>query len=651
MTRDEHLATIKQADHEYYDLDNPSLSDAEYDELRRSYIDKYGAEDLNYVPGSVSSDFEEFRHPTPVISLEKWTKGKDDEKDLRAKIEKLWPVEVQPKFDGLTIVAYPNPDGSCKFVTRGGGDTGEVLPNFIPMYEGPGINNSDFAIRGEAFITPENFERLNAALIADGEEPKKSIRNIASGIVRRKDRSPYLHLLSFVVYDLPGQDMTPVEMRKIVGEQTKFTFTDGYSFETVDEVIEGVERIHDDILSLGIYPIDGMVIKSCQQNSGYRFGSTAHHVRNATAWKTLMAQEEFETTLIDVIWQMGKSKATPVGVIEPTNIDGATVNRVTLNNAAWIKERGIKLNSRIAVRRSGHVIPNFVRVIEPGDKDIVLDVCPACGGPLEEINGQQFCINPDCSERIARNIAFMASKDVLDINGLSIETARKLVDHWKKGHPGERFNQNIIFRTSVRDFEQLEGFGERSAFKIRQAIVRRQTNVELPRFIKALCIPGIGNDVGKKLADHFGSLWGMANERKDQGSTDAFVKNVLLKINGIGPVVAETVASQEFWDAVDNLKELVIIAPYEKEESVMVGEFVGKTFVLTGKGPQSRSYYENLIVEAGAKVGKAVNSKTDFLVMADVNSTSSKAKKARELGTELISYEKMEKMLAEPKKG
>ena len=644
MTKSEHLAAIQQADKEYYELDNPSMTDAEYDELRRSYIEQYGTEDLDYVPGNASEDFEKFRHPTPVISLEKWTKGKDEEKDLRAKIEKLWPVEIQPKFDGLTVVAYPNADGSCKFVTRGGGDVGEVLPNFIPEYEGAGINNSDYAIRGEVFITPENFERLNAALVADGEESKKSIRNIASGLVRRKDRSPYLDLLSFVVYDLPGQDMTPAEMRKIVGEQTKFTFADGYSFETVDEVIEGVERIHDDILSLGIYPVDGMVIKSCQQNSGYRFGSTAHHVRNAVAWKTIEAQEEFETTLIDVIWQMGKKKATPVGVIEPTNIDGATVNRVTLNNAAWIKERGIKLNSRIAVRRSGHVIPNFVRVIEPGNKDIVLDVCPACGGPLEEINGQQFCINPDCSERIARNIAFMASKDVLDINGLSIETARKLVDHWKKGHPGERFNQNIIFRTSVKDFEQLEGFGERSALKIRQAIVRRQTNVELPRFIKACCIPGLGIDIGKKLADHFGSLENMEEELDPSKNYLGYEK--LKAIKGIGPVVAEKIACDDaFWNAVDALKQFVTIAPYQKEESVVVGDFVGKVFVLTGKGPQSRSYYENLIVEAGAKVGKAVNSKTDFLVMADVNSTSSKAKKARELGTELISYEKLEDML------
>ena len=143
MTKEEHLAAIKKADHEYYDLDNPSMSDAEYDQLRRSYIDQYGADDLNYVPGDATDGFEKFRHLTPVTSLSKWTKGVDDEDDLKAKIKELWPVEIQPKYDGLTVVAYPKADGTCNYVTRGlGGEIGELLPNFIPEYEGI-VNNSN----------------------------------------------------------------------------------------------------------------------------------------------------------------------------------------------------------------------------------------------------------------------------------------------------------------------------------------------------------------------------------------------------------------------------------------------------------------------------------------------------------------------------
>ncbi|MBQ5503173.1 MAG: hypothetical protein IIT82_10750, partial [Selenomonas sp.] len=162
MTREEHLAAIKKADREYYELDNPVLADEEYDALRRSYIDKYGVEDLNYVPGSAAGDFDKFSHPHPVTSLSKWTKGVDSEADLVKKVAELWPVVIQPKYDGLTVVAYPNADGSCRFVTSGlGGRIGEVLPNFISRYEGAGVNNSGFAIRGEVYITQENFAKMN----------------------------------------------------------------------------------------------------------------------------------------------------------------------------------------------------------------------------------------------------------------------------------------------------------------------------------------------------------------------------------------------------------------------------------------------------------------------------------------------------------
>ena len=643
MTREEHLAAIKQADHEYYDLDNPTLSDAEYDKLRRDYIDQYGAADLNYVPGGASDGFEKFQHPTPVTSLSKWTKGVDDEADLKKQIEKLWPVEVQPKYDGLTVVAYPNADGSCRFVTRGlGGEIGEVLPNFIPEYEGAGVNNSDYAIRGEVFITSDNFERLNSALTFDGEEPMKNMRNAAAGLLRRKERSQYLDLLSYVVYDLPGQDMTPDEMREIVSEQTKFTFTDGFDCDTVEETVEGIEQLYADIINLQTYPIDGIVIKSCQQNSGYRFGSTAHHPRNAFAWKAL--QEEVETVVRDVIWQMGRSKATPVAIVDPVQIDGTTVTKASLHNAAEIERLGLKIGATVKIRKANQIIPQITEVIKPGDKDITLDVCPACGGPLEEVNGQQFCVNPDCPERIAQNIAFLGQKDVLDIPGLSIQTARKIV----KVFDGltDEVKQNAIFELSPVDYKFLPGFGNKSAQKLYDAVQKARNNVELPRFIKALCIPGIGNNIGKILADKYGSIEHM--EDWIDGFMECCLSDMgeaeLMKIDGIGPVAAKTIMSDEFWEAVDALREYIDIAPYEKPEPV-TGDYAGKVFVLTGKMVHPRSYYVEKIEAAGGKEGSSVNSKTDYLVIADVNSQSSKAKKARELGTKLISPEELEKML------
>ena len=638
MTREEHLAAIKKADHEYYDLDNPAMTDAEYDQLRRSYIDKYGAEDLNYVPGGVSDSFEKFRHPTPVTSLSKWTKGVDDETDLKKQIEKLWPVEVQPKYDGLTVVAYPNTDGSCRFVTRGlGGEIGEVLPNFIPAYEGVGVNNSDYAIRGEVFITPDNFEKLNNALISAGEEPMKNMRNAAAGLLRRKERSTYLDMLSYIVYDIPGQDMTPAEMRKIITEQTKFTFTDGFEYDAVEETIKGIEQLYDDTVSLRIYPIDGIVIKSCQQNSGYRFGNTAHHPRNMIAWKA--SQEEKETVVRDVVWQMGRSKATPVAIVDPVEIDGTTVTKASLHNAAMIKELGLKIGATVKIRKANQIIPQITAVIKPGDKEISLAVCPSCGGPLEEINGQQFCVNPDCKERIAQNIAFLGQKDVLNIPGLSIQTARKIVETYSMAIKEEK--QNVIFTMMIDDFEHLPGFAKKSAQKLFYAVQTVHDGVDFPRFVKALCVPGIGRHVGELLQEYYGSLDDIYNA--------IFVvkdRDDLLSIPGLGGTIVDTLLSEEFakqWDALMDAKVFPTINNQEKD--VVVGEFVGKTFVLTGKMAHPRSYYEDLIEKAGAKTGSAVNSNTDYLVIQDVNSQSSKAKKARELGTALISPEELEDML------
>ncbi len=648
MTREEHLAAIKQADHEYYDLDNPSMSDAEYDSLRRSYIDQYGTEDLDYVPGNVSDKFEKFKHPHEVISLDKWTRGVDKETSLIKKLNELWPVEIQPKYDGFTVVAYSNPDGSCKFVTRGGGTEGEVLPNFIPEYEGEGVNTSGYPVRGEVIITPENFKKLNEELVAAGEEPMKNPRNCASGLLRRKERSPHLHLLSYIAYDIPGLDVPPQEIRQVIFDNTKFTVTGAQQFDTVEETIAGVEQMYANINENQTAPIDGIVIKSCQPGSLAKFGSTDHHPRNSMAWKCLQEDDCYETYIRDVIWQTGRERVTPVALIEPTEIDGTTVTRATLDNAAQIKKLGIKINSKILIRKAGAVIPKIVRVLEDGDIDIVIGECPCCGAPLiEEDNGLQYCSNPKCEERIAQAIAFLADKDVLNIDQLGIEAARKIVGMYDTTPYGSS-PQNIIFELEVEDIRELPGYAKKSAETLYNNIQNARENVDLPHFIKALNIPAIGATVGKKLAEKYGSIGGILGELDYEAEPDEVMREAkakkLQEIDGIGPVTARTLVSEEFWTALNELREYIEPLEYKKEE-IAVGEFVGKTFVLTGKAEEHpRAFYETLILNAGAKVGSGVTSKTYALVAADANSTSSKAKKARELGIKIISYEELERM-------
>ena len=640
MTREEHLAAIKKADREYYELDNPVLADEEYDALRRSYIDKYGAEDLNYVPGSASGEFDKFTHPSPVTSLSKWTKGVDSEADFAKKTAELWPVVIQPKYDGLTVVAYPNDDGSCRFVTRGlGGRIGEVLPNFISRYEGAGVNNSGFAIRGEVYITQENFAKMNAELALQGEEPMKNMRNAAAGILRRKERSPFVDLLSYVCYEIPGEDITPLAAKKIISDQTSFTVTEMVELKAPNTALSEIEAYYESLKAANTVPIDGIVLKSCQENSLEKFGFTAHHPRNGFAYKAL--SEKFVTVVRDVIWQMGRRKATPVAIVDPVEIDGATVTRASLHNAAMIKELGLKIGATVEIHKANEIIPQITRVLEEGTEEITLAVCPSCGQPLEEVNGQQFCVNPACDERLAQDIAFVGSKDVLNIDGLSIETARKMVNYAKQQNTVKQLNYTVLFTFTVEMLEALEGFARKSAEKLYGNIAAARQNVELPRFIKALCLPGIGSDVGKILADNFGDLSNLTQKMAAAENPQA----MLQEINGIGPKTAEIVTSENFLTAVRLLEQYVTIAPYVPAKTP-AGDYAGKIFVLTGKMAQPRSYYVELIEKAGGKEGKAVSSKTDFLVIQDVNSTSSKAVKAREVGTKLISPEELVDMLS-----
>lgn len=652
MTREEQLNTIKSADNAYYNLNNPTMTDQEYDALRTDYIEKYGSDDLNYVPGN-SITSRKFKHPIEVTSLAKV--DEDEVAKLKSEIKRLGSVVIEPKYDGLTVVAYPKEDGSYFFVTRGSGSEGDILKWF--KNEKLTGSNTKYAIRGEAFMTQENFEKMNADLIKNGEEPKANPRNAAAGILNpaRKEVSPYLNLISYICYDVIGLDVSESEKLNYITANTPFDPTSFYVFNSdddLDTIVKYISNRRNEIVENNTYPIDGMVVKSNEDGSLKKFGSTDHHPKNAFAVKS--CQSAVYSILKNVSWQLGKTGAlTPIAEFDPIHILGSAVSKASLSNPDEIKRLGLKIGDKIGVIKAREIIPKIVINNGGGNKDIVIpDKCPSCGQSLIKNGPVLQCQNELCNEKIAQKIAFMGSKKVLNIDGLSIQTARKIVNYFYDNYTDllESEGQNIIFYLKKEDILKLDGFSEKSANNLYKSIQDAITpnKVSIPRFIKACCVDSIGEDVGKILASEYGSLQSMYDalsptmRSKDEYT---FIHDKLNSLDGIGKETAKIVLSEDFWISINNLWSYIEPADYELPNTESSNSNIsGKVFVLTGKMPKKRNEYEAMITSKGGIVAGSVSKNTDYLVIADVNSTSSKAEKARKLGTKLISPTELEEL-------
>ena len=653
MTREEQLNAIKSADNAYYNLNNPTMTDQEYDALRTDYIEKYGLDDLNYVPGN-SITSRKFKHPIEVTSLAKV--DEDEVAKLKSEIKRLGSVVIEPKYDGLTVVAYPKEDGSYFFVTRGSGSEGDILKWF--KNEKLTGSNTKYAIRGEAFMTQENFEKMNADLIKNGEEPKANPRNAAAGILNpaRKEVSPYLNLISYICYDVIGLDVSESEKLNYITANTPFEATSFYVFNSgddLDTIVKYISNRRNEIVENNTYPIDGMVVKSNEDGSLKKFGSTDHHPKNAFAVKS--CQSAVYSILENVSWQLGKTGAlTPIAEFDPIHILGSTVSKASLSNPDEIKRLSLKIGDKIGVIKAREIIPKIVINNGGGNKDIVIpDKCPSCGQSLIKNGPVLQCQNELCNEKIAQKIAFMGSKKVLNIDGLSIQTARKIVNYFYDNYTDllESEGQNIIFYLKKEDILKLDGFSEKSANNLYKSIqdVTLPDKVSIPRFIKACCVDSIGEDVGKILAMEYGSLQSMYDalsptmRSKDEYT---FIYDKLNSLDGIGKETAKVVLSEDFWTSINNLWSYIEPAYYELPNTESSDSNIsGKIFVLTGKMPKKRNEYEAMIISKGGIVVSSVSKNTDYLVIADVSSTSSKAVKARKLGTKLISPEELEELL------
>ena len=643
MTREEHLAAIKAADAAYYNADAPLMADSEYDKLRADYIAKYGAADLDYVPGEAAAAFSKFRHTVPVISLAK-VKYDEERGKLETELRRLWPVLHEPKLDGLTVVAYPKSDGSCTFVTRGDGKTGEVIPFFIRGYERSGVNRTGEAVRGEVFMDVATFSAINAEREAAGEELFRNPRNAAAGILRNKERSAYLDRLRYMVYDLPALDIAEPDKLAMLREKTAFEVAPVGGADSVEEEMEAIGKFYEEHLQVGV-PIDGVVVKNAKAGSLARFGGTNHHNSNAVAVK--FRPDQAKTALREIVWQVGRDSLTPVAVFDEVELDGTTVSKASLHNWANVRRLALHPGDAVLVEKANEIIPQVIQNFgqeTPPAPFARPTACPACGAALasrrletaipdipEDEQIELFCPNDACAEKLAQAVAYLGSRRLLAIDGLSVMTARKLTG--ATGETSARISAPWdIFRLTVEDFKALPGFAEKSAAALYEAVQGARQSCDLAHFVAACCVPGVGLTVGGALMRRYHTVDALFAALSDETR-----KEELTAIDGIGETLAAILQGRKFMTAFSALREHITPTTYEPPaESAGSPQGRSLTFVITGKLSRPRDEIKAELEARGHKVTGSVSKNTDYLLCESKDSQSSKAKKARELGTQVI---------------
>ena len=624
---------------EYYEYDNPTVSDAEYDALYYELVDLENATGVvlpdsptKRVGGAPLKEFATYTHKLRLYSLDK-AKGEEELDKYFARILKTlndFPtMTVERKFDGLTLSITYNNGELVTAATRGDGVTGENVTEQVKTIKSVPLTIS---YKGEIEIQGEGLMRLSALKKYNEKAtvPLKNARNGVAGAIRNLDpKVTKKRNLDFVAYNVGFcQDnlfSTQAEVNAFLRKEG-FLTDDAFSvINSKEEVIEVLNRIEDGRSNFD-FLIDGAVLKINDLALRDELGFTEKFPRWALAYK--FDAEETTTMLEDVIWQVSRTqKLNPLAVLTPVDLMGVTVKRATLNNYMDIQKKGVKLNSRVFIRRSNDVIPEITGLAEltPFSRDIeVPSVCPACGAPTQ-INGAfVYCTNPTkCAPAIVALLDHFAQKSCMNIEGFSEKTAEQLYNEFGLKSPYE------LYDLTVEKLRNLDGFKDKKASNLIESIAKSK-NTTLDRFIFSLGIPTIGKKTAKQLADRFGNIDSLINANKEE----------LLLLDDFGEIMANNVI--DFFASVDNrdlIEKLLSRGIEIKTEEVKEGVFSGKNVVLTGSlASYKRSKAAELIVERGGKMSDSVSKSVNLVIVgADAGS---KLAKAQKLGIEIWDEEK-----------
>ncbi len=644
MTRQEWLVQkLNEYAYNYYVLDKPIVSDKDYDVLYDELvaIEKQTGVVLPDSPtqrvgGEILKGFKKVEHKVKLYSLDKCNTYGELSKwvtDIKSEFPQA-TFSVEYKYDGLRIVIEYKNGYLYRASTRGNGIVGEDITAQVKTIKSVPLKISydgDLTVQGEGMITLSNLERYNKT----ATEPLKNARNAAAGAIRNLDpKVTASRKLDVFFYDIVSIDKTFETQQQQHNFLTDNGFLSGDMFKvcsSADEIISELDRVDKIKNSIDIL-IDGMVIKLNNVKARDDFGFTSKFPKWAIAYK--FEAQEVTTMLKDVIWGVGRTgKVTPIAVLEPVELAGATVTRATLNNIEDIKKKKIELNSLVFVRRSNEVIPEVLGVaqtFEDSKKIEPIKTCPSCGESLVMVGPNLFCKNANCRDKITTKLAYFGSRNCLNIEGFSKKTAEQLYDEC-----GVR-KLSDLYNLKIDDLKNLEGFKDKKINNLISSIEKSKT-CSLSSFLSGLSINGVGDKTARDLAKKFSDIDEIINAGIDD----------LMQIRDIGEVIAENI-KEYFVDS----KNLELLAEL-KEAGVTItnnqtvaqdGVFSGLKVVLTGTLPNYTRNDAKAIIEAnGGEVVSSVSKNTD-IVLAGAEA-GSKLDKAKQLGIKIIDEDAFRQML------
>ncbi|QMS84882.1 NAD-dependent DNA ligase LigA [Candidatus Xianfuyuplasma coldseepsis] len=646
---------LKTYNYEYYVLDNPTVSDQEFDALLHELIrleEQYPelrTEDSPTVRvGSVVIDkFEKVEHDHPMMSLA----NAFNEEDLRSfdqRVRKVYPnatYNIELKIDGLA--------GSIKYeggslvlgATRGNGVVGENITTNVKTIKSIPLSINyilPLEVRGEIFMSKKSFEKANNDRLSEGQEPFKNPRNAASGSVRQLDSKIAskrgLDMFIYSIVDPASHGLTSHKQSLAFAKDLGFKINPlSTTCTSIDDVIEYIDTYTNKRHDLS-YDIDGIVIKVDDVTMYDTIGYTAKSPKWAIAYK--FPAEEVITRINSITFQVGRTgQITPVANLDPVIVQGSTVSRATLHNEDYVIDKDIREQDYVVIKKAGDIIPEVVRVVterRTGNENPfhMISQCPVCGSTLVRNEGEadHYCMNPHCEAKKIESLIHFASRKAMNIEGLG----DRIIEQFFNDGLVQSIPDIYTLHNHRMDLVVKEGFGQKSIQKLLDNIEASKAN-NLDKLIFGLGIRHVGEKVSKVLASNYPSL---------EAFFDCKIED-LTAIDEIGDVIASSVYHYFHDEDIKNmLLQLHMLGLNTSYTSNIQqkAEFSGKTFVLTGKLEQyKRDEAKQLIESMGGKVSGSVSTKTDYVVAG--TDAGSKLTKANQLGVTVLTEDEFTALL------